>query len=106
MRERDRLDKGIGGYRDMEQRLEDGLTLIELGEAEGDKETVGEAEKDLQVLLAEVQKPGVSGQHCRGGHVLRRILMRYVGLDVHKRVVDNRTETTAKSQAPLSMNLL
>jgi peptide chain release factor 2 len=56
MRERDRLDKGIGGYRDMEQRLEDGLTLIELGEAEGDKETVGEAEKDLQSLLAEVQK--------------------------------------------------
>ena len=56
MRERDRLDKGISGYRATEQTLEDALTLIELGEAEGDQESVAEAEKDLQKLLAEVQK--------------------------------------------------
>ena len=55
MRERDRLDKGISGYRATEQTLEDALTLIELGEAEGDQESVAEAEKDLQKLLAEVQ---------------------------------------------------
>lgn len=43
MRERTRLDNAITGYRALETELEDSITLIELGEEEGDEESVTEA---------------------------------------------------------------
>ena len=56
MRERTRLDQAIAKYRGFEQRLEDALTLIELGEAEEDEASVAEAEADLTRLRAVVAK--------------------------------------------------
>ena len=56
MRERTRLDQAIAKYRGFEQRLEDALTLIELGEAEDDEASVAEAEADLTRLRAVVAK--------------------------------------------------
>ena len=56
MRERTHLDEEISQYREFEQRLEDALTLIELGEAEGDQDSVGEAERELGKLREAVTK--------------------------------------------------
>jgi len=56
MRERTRLDQAIAKYRGFEQRLEDALTLIELGEAEEDQDSVAEAEAELTRLRAVVAK--------------------------------------------------
>jgi peptide chain release factor 2 len=56
MRERTRLDQAISRYRGFEQRLEDGITLIEMGAAEDDAATVAEAEADLGLLQAVVAK--------------------------------------------------
>ena len=56
MRERGSLEDGIEGFRKLEQDLQDALTLIELGEAEGDKDIVAEAEVALQELKGEVEK--------------------------------------------------
>ncbi len=52
MRERTRLDQAISRYHGFEQRLEDAITLIELGEAEDDAATIAEAEADLGRLRA------------------------------------------------------
>ena len=56
MRERTRLDQAIGGYRALEQELDDALTLIELGEAEEDADSVSEGEGQLETLKAKVDK--------------------------------------------------
>ncbi|WP_183415302.1 MULTISPECIES: peptide chain release factor 2 [Limibacillus] len=56
MRERTRLEQSIGGYRELEQGLEDSVTLIELGELEEDKGVIEEAEKELSRLLSVAQK--------------------------------------------------
>ena len=56
MRERTRLDQAISRFRGFEQRLEDAVTLIELGEAEDDAATIVEAETDLGRLQALVAK--------------------------------------------------
>ena len=50
MRERTRLDESIGAYRNLERRLDDALTLLELGEAEGDAASTGEAEAEINAL--------------------------------------------------------
>ena len=50
MRERQRLDDAISGYKTLAQELSDTVELIEMGEAEGDSEVVREAEETLQVL--------------------------------------------------------
>ena len=52
MRERQRLDRALGSFQDLESRLEDALTLIELGEAEEDEASVREAEQQLEALKA------------------------------------------------------
>ena len=44
MRERDALEDQLKAIGHIEQELEDQITLIELGEAEKDHRTVGEAE--------------------------------------------------------------
>ena len=56
MRERTRLDQSITDFQSFEQRLDDALILIELGEAEDDQASITEAEADLQRLLKQVAK--------------------------------------------------
>ncbi|MBA5776480.1 peptide chain release factor 2 [Stappia sp. F7233] len=56
MRERQHLDDNIGGVRKLERDLADNLELIELGEAEGDKDVIAEAEGALKGLKEEVGK--------------------------------------------------
>ncbi|MEM1161667.1 MAG: peptide chain release factor 2 [Pseudomonadota bacterium] len=50
MRERQKLDDAISGYKELAQGLEDNVELIELGEAEDDEEIVAEAETALAEL--------------------------------------------------------
>jgi len=50
------LEKQIKNYEELEQSLEDGLTLIELGEAEDDAASITEAERSLEQLSALVAK--------------------------------------------------
>jgi peptide chain release factor 2 len=50
MRERTRLEKGLGQLRELEQGASDNRELIELGEAEGDAAIVAEAEAALAAL--------------------------------------------------------
>ena len=56
MRERDALDDQLKAIGRIEQELEDQLTLIDLGEAEKDDKTVGEAEAALRRLKTEVAR--------------------------------------------------
>ena len=44
MRQRQALERAIAGYRRLERELDDAVTLIELGEAEGDAPSVDEGE--------------------------------------------------------------
>ncbi len=50
MRERTRLDSGLGNIDAMERELSESLELIEMGEAEGDDEIVAEAEAVIEKL--------------------------------------------------------
>jgi peptide chain release factor 2 len=50
MRERRRLDAAISAVRETERELDDNLALIELGEAEGDKGVVADAEAEISRL--------------------------------------------------------
>jgi len=50
MRERTQLDDAINGYKKLAQELDDNVELIELGEAEGDDDTVAEAEDGLRSI--------------------------------------------------------
>ena len=56
MRERQSLERKISSYKQLEQELEDAITLIELGEAEGDEETIAEGEAALKALSELAQK--------------------------------------------------
>ena len=55
-RERAHLDNAIKSYSALERELDDALTLIELGEAEGDQGSVAEAEAQLKDLRARAAK--------------------------------------------------
>jgi peptide chain release factor 2 len=56
MRERTHLDTAMKSYQSLERELDDALTLIELGESEGDQGTVTEAETQLKELRARAAK--------------------------------------------------
>mgnify|MGYP001813544167 FL=1 len=56
MRERSALEDSIAAYRSLESDLDDALTLIELGEAEEDSESVAEAESQLAAVKARAEK--------------------------------------------------
>ncbi len=56
MRERTRLDQGVGGYRRIEREVQEALDLIELAEAEGDQAMVADAERSLARLKEEAGK--------------------------------------------------
>ena len=50
MRERQTLERQIQNFKSLEQELDDALTLVELGEAEGDSDSVAEGEALLSKL--------------------------------------------------------
>ena len=56
LRERTRLDRAIVGYRRIEREVDDAVGLIELGDAEGDRAIVAEAEANLEKLREEARK--------------------------------------------------
>ncbi|MGI9481884.1 MAG: peptide chain release factor 2 [Hyphomicrobiales bacterium] len=56
MQSRQELDAAISSYSDMESGLNDSVELIELGEAEGDREIVADAEKTIARLAKEAAK--------------------------------------------------
>ena len=56
MRVRQALEKQIAGYKQLERELDDGITLIELGEAEDDEVTIAEGEAALRRLKDVAQK--------------------------------------------------
>jgi peptide chain release factor 2 len=56
MRARQALEKQIAGYKQLERELEDGITLIELGEAEHDEAAIAEGEALLRRLRDVAQK--------------------------------------------------
>ncbi len=56
MRERTHLEQSIANYKEFEQGVEDGVMLIEMGEAEEDPDTVAEAEAALMSLRDKAAK--------------------------------------------------
>jgi peptide chain release factor 2 len=56
MREKARLERGVEGYRRIENEMSDALGLIEMAEAEGDQAIVKEAEANLAKLRDEAGK--------------------------------------------------
>ncbi|MPY76108.1 MAG: peptide chain release factor 2 [Alphaproteobacteria bacterium] len=56
MRERTRLDDGIGSYLQLESSLKDNVELIELAETEGEADVAAEAEKALAALRDQAAK--------------------------------------------------
>ena len=56
MRERQRLVRAVEGFQGLQTQLEDALTLLELGEAEEDVESVQEAEQQLLKLKQVTEK--------------------------------------------------
>jgi len=56
MRERTQLDTSISGFRALETSLEDAITLIELGEAEDDEDSIIEGMDQLRALKAEADR--------------------------------------------------
>jgi peptide chain release factor 2 len=56
MRQRQSLERAISSYRQLERELDDGVTLLELGEAEDDEATLTEGEASLQRLVKDVQR--------------------------------------------------
>jgi len=59
MRERQSLERAINSYESLERDLDDCVTLIELGEAEDDAETVSEGEQQLATLNQDAQRRSV-----------------------------------------------
>ncbi len=59
MRQRQQLEKAVNSYESLERDLDDNITLIELGEAEGDDDTVSEGETALLQLTEDAQRRSV-----------------------------------------------
>ena len=56
MRERTVLDEQVSAIRRIEQELDDGVTLIELGEAENDRDSVAEGEETIRRAQADAAR--------------------------------------------------
>jgi peptide chain release factor 2 len=56
MQERTALDEQLGALSRIDQELDDQVTLIELGEAENDKQVIADAEASLRALKAEAAR--------------------------------------------------
>ena len=59
MRQRQALDRSITGYRKLEREFDDAVTLIELGESEGDEASIREGEASLKKLSDEARRQEV-----------------------------------------------
>mgnify|MGYP003347623035 CR=1 FL=1 len=59
MRQRQSLENVLSNFKRMEQELDDNLTLIALGEAEGDEASLDEADNLLKKLAFEVQEKSI-----------------------------------------------
>ncbi len=59
MRQRQQLERSINAYQKLERELDDSVTLIELGEAEGDETSVAEGESQLKKLDEEARRRSV-----------------------------------------------
>lgn len=59
MRQRQLLEDSLSVLRTLETELDDARTLVELGEAEGDEDTINEGEAALSRLIDDVQKRSV-----------------------------------------------
>jgi len=59
MRQRQQLERSVEELRRLERELDDGLTLIELGEAEADQASIAEGEAQLKRLDAEAHQRSV-----------------------------------------------
>jgi peptide chain release factor 2 len=59
MRQRQQLERSVNLYKQLERDLDDGITLIELGEAEDDEASIAEGEAALRKLESEAQRHGV-----------------------------------------------
>jgi peptide chain release factor 2 len=56
MKEKNRLERQVNGYREFESTLKDSLDLLELAEAEGDGEMIADAEGSILQLRIDAQK--------------------------------------------------
>ncbi|MCC6664169.1 MAG: peptide chain release factor 2 [Polyangiaceae bacterium] len=56
LRERTQLERALGGYTTLKAELDDALALLELGEAEKDQASIGEAEAMLAALKPKAEK--------------------------------------------------
>ena len=56
MRERQTLDDGVNGVKELEQSLSDNIELIEMGEAEGDQSIIGDAESSIKAMAVQVRE--------------------------------------------------
>jgi peptide chain release factor 2 len=56
LRERTRLERAIDSYRRIESGVDEAVDLIELGEAEGEKQIVAEAEASLEAIRFEARR--------------------------------------------------
>ena len=56
MRERTALEDQISSIKRLEQELDDALTLVELGDAEGDEASVAEGESAIRKVEAEAAR--------------------------------------------------
>ena len=56
MRQRQQLERAVTGYKQLERDLDDGVTLMELGEAEDDAASITEGEAALTKLVVEVRR--------------------------------------------------
>jgi peptide chain release factor 2 len=59
MRQRQLLERSINSYKQLERGLDDSVTLIELGESEGDQASIAEGESQLRKLDEEAQRRSV-----------------------------------------------
>jgi peptide chain release factor 2 len=59
MRQRRQLESSIAIYTKLARDLDDGMTLVEMGEAEGDEATIVEGEQALKALDRDAQKKSV-----------------------------------------------
>lgn len=59
MRQRQSLEHAISEYRRLERDFEDAITLIELGESEGDDASVGEGEATLRRVETDAQRRSI-----------------------------------------------
>ena len=57
MRERTQLEEQVGALSSLERELEDALTLVELGESEGDAATEKEGVEALKSILKQARAP-------------------------------------------------